>query len=199
MERCISGGVVDFSLTPSGGSRQFVQSPGEVSIAYDIAQGHAWQRAIPVDGSPHLPSHIRGWWGDSRGRWEGNTLVVDVTNFAAKAPVMPFSNLSSENVHVVERWTRTSPNTLEYVVTLDDPTTWTKPWTVKQDMTKQSDEQNRVYKEPRCHEGNFGLIGILAGARAEDKAFAEGRGPNPATLGGSGGGVDTEENVDVLR
>ena len=85
-------------------------------------------------------------------------------------------------MHLLERWTRTSPTTLEYVVTMDDPTTWTKPWTVKQEYAKQGAQFNRVYKEPRCHEGNFGMIGLLAGGRAAETAFAEGRGPDPATL-----------------
>ncbi len=89
---------------------------------------------------------------------------------------------SRENLHLVERWTRIGPNTIEYVATMEDPTTWTKPWTVKQEMTKQSDEANRIYKEPRCHEGNYGLTGALAGAREKDQAFAEGRGPDPATI-----------------
>ena len=83
---------------------------------------------------------------------------------------------------MLERWTRTGPTTIEYMVTMDDPTTWTRPWTVKQEYTKRRDEFNRLYKEPRCHEGNLGMLGLLAGARAEEQAFAEGRGPDPATL-----------------
>ena len=131
-----------------------------------------------MNGSPHLPSHIRQWWGDSRGHWEGNTLVIDVTNLTPKT--VNFN--SGRNLHLVERFTRTGPDTLEYMVTVEDPTTWTKPWTVKQEYTKQSDEQNRFYTEPRCHEGNYGMPALLRGARVEDKAFAEGRGPNPAEI-----------------
>ena len=86
----------------------------------------------------------------------------------------------------------------EYVVTMDDPTTWTKPWTVKQEMNKQNDQANRIYKEPRCHEGNFGLIGILANTRAEEQAFAEGRGPDPATRDNSVTG-NTEETIDLFQ
>jgi hypothetical protein len=80
-ERCMSAGLPDV-----GGFRQIVQSPGAVSIFYDVGQGQGWQRVIPITDRPHLPSHVRQWWGDSRGRWEGNTLVVDVTNFTPKRP-----------------------------------------------------------------------------------------------------------------
>ena len=104
--------------------------------------------------------------------------MVDVTNFNA---LTEFQG-SRENRHLIERWTRTGPDTLEYVVTMDDPTTWTRSWTIKQEYRKQGNQYNRLYKEPRCHEGNFGMIGLLAGARAAELAFAEGRGPDPATL-----------------
>jgi hypothetical protein len=163
---------------------QIVQSPRTVSIFYDTGQGQGWQRTIPVTNRPHLPSHVRQWWGDSRARWEGNTLVVDVTNFSPKTDFQG----SSENLHLIERWTRVDPKTIEYVATVEDPTTWTRPWTLKQELSVQSNQANRIYKEPRCHEGNYGMVGLLAGARAEDKAFAQGRGPNPATLCTSGCG-----------
>jgi hypothetical protein len=165
-------------LPDFAGFRQITQSPQAVSIFYDTGQGQGWHRTIPVDGSPHLPPSVRTWWGDSRGHWEGNTLVVDVTNFNAKTEFQG----SRENRHLIERWTRTGPDTIEYVVTMDDPTTWAKPWTIKQEYRKQSDTFNRLYKEPRCHEGNFGMIGMLAGARGIESAFAEGRGPDPATV-----------------
>jgi hypothetical protein len=139
------------------------------------AQG--WQRNIVMDRSPHLPTNIRQWYGDSRGHWEGDTLVIDVTNFSAKTDFQG----SRENLHVVERWTRTAPEMLAYEVTIDDPTVWTRPWTVKQEFTRQSDQQNRIYYEPRCNEGNYALPGLLRGARTEELAFAEGRGPDPAT------------------
>ena len=130
-----------------------------------------------MDGSPHLPANIRQWYGDSRGRWEGNTLVVDVTNFSPKTDYQG----ARENLHLVERWTRTAPTTLEYVVTLEDMTVWTRPWTVTQEFTRQSDQENRVYYEPRCIEGNQGLPGLLHGRRVEEAAFARGEGPDPAT------------------
>jgi hypothetical protein len=175
--RCLSSILPDFGDIASG-FRGIVQSPGAVSMFYDALQGQGWHRTIPVDGSPHLPSSIRLWWGDSRGHWEGNTLVIDVTNFTGKTLFQG----STDNLHLIERWTRTGPSTLDYVVTIDDPTTWTKPWTVKQEWVKQSDKFNRIYKEPRCVEGNYSIEGWLWGARMKEQAFAEGRGPNPGTI-----------------
>ena len=195
-ERCMGAGLPDF-----GAFFQIVQSPGILSIFYDTGQGQGWQRVIPVTGRPHIPPHIRGWWGDSRGRWEGNTLVVDVTNFSPKTDYQG----SRENLHLVERWTRLDANTIEYGVTMEDPTTWTRPWTVKVELSKQSDQANRIYKEPRCHEGNYGLPGLLAGMRAAERAFAERRGPDPATLcvagcgGFAGGFADEGEDSDPLN
>jgi hypothetical protein len=177
-ERCLGSMLPDFNLLPLWNSRGLTQSPGQVSIFYDAGQGQGWHRIIPVDGSPHLPASVRLWWGDSRGHWEGNTLVVDVTNFSSRTD---FQN-SRENLHLVERWTRTGPTTLEYVVTLEDATAWTRPWTVKQEYQKQDDRKNQIFKEPRCHEGNFGMIGGLSGARAKERAFAEGKGPDPAAI-----------------
>ncbi len=186
LERCMGAVLPDF-----GGYRRIVQSPGSVAIFYDVGQGQGWQRIIPVDGGPHVPQSIRLRFGDSRGRWEGNTLVVDVTNFS---PKFDFQG-ARESLHLVERWTRIDINTLEYVVTIEDPTTWTRPWTVKQEMTRQDEQANRIYYEPRCHEGNYGLPALLAGARVEEAAFAAGRGPDPATKDtatdfGAEGGVD---------
>jgi hypothetical protein len=144
---------------------------------YDVSQGQGWQRNIVMNGSPHLPANVRQWFGDSRGHWEGNTLVIDVTNFGPKTDFVG----SRENLHLVERWTRTSPTTLEYEVAAEDPTVWTRPWTAKQEFTKQSDQENRIYYEPRCIEGNYALPGILRGRRLEEAAFAAGRGTDPAT------------------
>ena len=190
-ERCISARLPDFGGA-AGYFLQIVQSPGTVSIFYDTGQGQGWQRIIPVTERPHLPSEVRQWWGDARGRWEGETLVVDTTNFSRKTDFQG----SRENLHLVERWTRLDAETIEYVVTMEDPTTWTRPWTVALELSQQSNEANRIYKEPRCHEGNYGLPGLLAGARAEERAFAEGRGPDPATrcTAGCGSGFDGGES-----
>jgi hypothetical protein len=95
-----------------------VQTPGGVSIYYDVGQGQGWQRNIVMDASPHLPTSIRQWYGDSRGHWEGDTLVIDVTNFSPKADFLG----ARESLHLVERWTRSSPSTLEYEATIEDLT-----------------------------------------------------------------------------
>ena len=114
-------------------------------------------RIVWTDGRPHAPSALRRWLGDSRGHWEGNTLVVDTTNFTDKNPFRG----SGENLHLTERFTRTDANTLLYEFTVDDPTTFTRPWTAQLPMTKSNE---RLY-EYACHEGNYALPDILRGAR----------------------------------
>jgi len=190
-ERCMAAQLPDF-----GGFRRIVQSPGFVSIFYDVGQGQGWQRMIPVTSRPHVPSHVHQWWGDSRGHWEGQTLVVDVTNFSAKTDYLG----SRENLHLVERWTRLDSDTLEYAVTIEDGTTWTKPWTVKQELARQNDRANRIYYEPRCHEGNYGLTGVLSGARAVERAYAQGKGPHPAAVDifSAGPTFFAEDDIDPL-
>jgi hypothetical protein len=191
-ERCLTGGLPEFG-TNNGSFRRIVQTPAGIAIFYDVGQGQGWQRNIVMGGRPHLPANVRQWYGDSRGRWEGNTLVIDVTNFSAKTNYQG----SRDNLHLVERWTRTGANTLEYLVTIEDPTVWTRPWTVKQEFTRQSDQDNRFYTEPRCIEGNYGLPGIIHGRRVEERAFAEGRGPHPATRDAMKGGFIFDD--DPLR
>jgi hypothetical protein len=175
-DRCLTLGLPEFGAA-TGSFRRIVQTPGGISIFYDVGQGQGWQRNIIMDGRPHLPASVRQWYGDSRGRWEGDTLVIDVTNFSPKTDYQG----ARENLHLVERWRRTGPDSLEYIVTIEDPTVWTRPWTAKQDFTRQSDQDNRLYNEPRCIEGNYGHPGLLRGARMEELAYAEGRGPHPAT------------------
>jgi hypothetical protein len=186
-DRCLTSGLPEFGSF-FGSFRRIVQTPGGISMFYDVAHGQGWQRNIVMNGSPHLPANIRQWYGDSRGRWEGNTLVVDVTNFSPKTDFFG----SRENLHLVERWTRTGPNTLEYEVMIDDPTVWTRSWNVRQEFTRQSDEENRIYYEPRCVEGNYALPGQLRGQRVEERAFAEGRGPDPRT-------EDSQERLLSIR
>jgi hypothetical protein len=193
-ERCLTGGLPEFGGN-TGSFRRIVQTPGGISIFYDVGQGQGWQRNIVMNGSPHLPANIRQWYGDSRGHWEGDTLVVDVTNFSPKTDVFG----SRENLHLVERWTRTGPMTLAYEVTIEDPTAWTRPWTVKQEFSRQSDEENRIYTEPRCIEGNQGLPGLLHGRRVEDLAFAQGRGPDPATTDNTADFASTVALEDPLQ
>jgi hypothetical protein len=191
-ERCLTGGLPEFG-GPTGSFRRIVQTAGGISISYDVGQGQGWQRNIVMNASPHLSASIRQWFGDSRGHWEGDTLVVDVTNFSPKTDFLG----SRENLHLVERWTRTGPTTLAYEVTIEDPSVWTRAWTVRQEFTKQSDQENRLYAEPRCIEGNYGLPGLLHGRRMEEFAFAEGRGPDPATRDNTHGSFVLEE--DPLR
>jgi hypothetical protein len=190
--RCLTGGLPEFG-SRTGSYRGIVQTPGAISMFYDVGQGQGWQRNIVMDGSPHLPANIRQWYGDSRGHWEGNTLVIDVTNFSPKTDFQG----SRESLHLIERWTRTGPTTLGYEVTIEDPTAWTRPWTAKEEFTKQSDAQNRLYYEPRCIEGNFGLPGLLHGRRMEELAFAQGRGPDPRTIDNIKGGFLLQD--DPLR
>jgi hypothetical protein len=175
-DRCLTLGLPEFGAA-TGSFRRIVQTPGGIAIFYDVGQGQGWQRNIIMDGRPHLPANVRQWYGDSRGHWEGDTLVTDVTNFSPKTDYQG----ARENLHLVERWRRTGPDSLEYIVTIEDPTVWTRPWTAKQDFTRQSDQDNRLYNEPRCIEGNYGHPGLLRGARMEELAYTEGRGPHSAT------------------
>ena len=189
-DRCLSLGLPEFGTAYGGSFRRIVQTPGGISIFYDVGQGQGWQRNIVMDGRPHLPAGIRQWYGDSRGRFEGNALVIDVTNFSQKTDFQG----ARENLHLIERWTRTGPDTLEYAVTVEDPTVWTRPWTAKLEFTRQSNEQNRVYYEPRCVEGNYGHPALMLGARLEELAYAEGRGPHPATKDNATDFVGVEED-----
>src|SRR6266436_374469 len=193
-DRCLTGGLPEFGGA-TGSFRRIVQTQGGISIFYDVGQGQGWQRNIVMDGSPHLPASIRQWYGDSRGHWEGDTLVIDVTNFSPKTDYQG----SRENLHLVERWTRTGPMTLAYDVTIEDPTVWTRPWTVKQEFSRQSDEENRLYAEPRCIEGNQSLPGLLHGRRVEDLAFAQGRGSDPATTDNTANFASTVVLEDPLE
>jgi hypothetical protein len=189
-DRCLTGGLPEFGTAYGGSFRRIVQTPGGISMFYDVGQGQGWQRNIVMNGSPHLPANLRQWYGDSRGHWEGNTLVIDVTNFSPKTDFQG----SRQNLHLLERWTRTGPNTLEYVVTIEDATVWTRPWTVKQEFTKQSEQEDKIYYEPRCVEGNYALPSLMKAARVEDLAFAQGRGPDPATKDNATDFVGVEED-----
>jgi hypothetical protein len=140
---------------------QIVQSAKYVTIASEYIQT---VRIIPLDGRPHLPSNVRPWIGDSRGHWEGGTLVVETTNFS---PKRLFMGQSAEHQRVVERFTRTA-DSIEYQFTIEDPTRWTKPWTAVMPIEK-SDAP--IY-EFACHEGNYGLKNILEVARAQEKIAA---------------------------
>jgi len=139
---------------------QIVQTPEYVMF---LSEAMHDARIIPLDGRPHLPQNIRRWLGDSRGRWEGNTLVVETTNYSPKSSLLG----SAENLHVVERFTRASLDRISYEITLTDPTTWATPWTA---VVRLKRTDHKMY-EDACHEGNERVMtGILAGARAQEKA-----------------------------
>jgi hypothetical protein len=157
-ERCITQGLPRISSVAYNSNIQIVQSPGQVVILYEMIHE---ARIIPVDGSPHLDARVRLWLGDSRGHWEGNTLVVDTTNFTDKTNFRG----SASGLQMIERFTRLDPETLNYEVTFDDPSTWTKPWKV---AIPWRTSRGKIY-EYACHEGNYGMIGILGGGRELDK------------------------------
>jgi hypothetical protein len=163
-ENCIVWGNEGPPMLPPGYNSylQIVQAPGYVAILQEMIHD---VRIIPLDGRPHLPQSVRGWLGDSRGRWEGDTLVVDTTNFTDKTNFRG----SRDNLHVVERFTRADDDTIRYEFTVDDPTTWTKPWSAELSLAK---DKGPIY-EYACHEANYGMANNLKGARAAEKAAEE--------------------------
>jgi hypothetical protein len=161
-ERCIVGLNAGPPMIPGAYNNnvQLFQTPGYVAILNEMVHS---SRIVPMDGRPH--GHVRQWKGDSVGHWEKDTLVVDTINFRRETSL----DGSSANTHLVERFTRVDANTLLYEFTVDDPTMWTRPWTAVVPMTR-SDEP--IY-EYACHEANYAMSGILAGARAAEKAAAQ--------------------------
>jgi len=157
-ERCITFGVPRFQAAYSS-VYQIVQSP--THVVFNMETIHD-ARVIPIDGRPHVSDRIQQWLGDSRGHWEGDTLVVDTKGFSPKSNFQG----SSSNLHLVERFTRLDRDTLRYDATMSDPTTWTKPWTARI-YFKRTDEPLLEYA---CHEGNVGMFGILSGARKMEAA-----------------------------
>jgi hypothetical protein len=163
MERCLSfGNAAPMVSSAYNNNYEIVQTPGFVGI--DVEMVHQMRR-IPIDNTPHLPSNIRLWVGDSRGHWEGDTLVIDTTNFKGETAFRG----ADENLHLTERLTRVDADTILYRFTVDDPTAFTKPWTGEIPFVKSTGP----LFEYACHEGNRGMAGILAGARAEEKEAAE--------------------------
>ncbi len=138
---------------------QIFQTPGYVAILQEMSNNGV--RIVPLDGRPHLPTNIRQFPGDSRGRWEGDTLVVETTNFTDKTHFRG----SSEALHVVERFTRVDADTILYEFTVEDPTSWTKPWSAEIPMMRT---EGPLY-EYACHEGNYDMSNILRIARALEK------------------------------
>jgi len=156
-ERCLMFNAGPPMLSgPYNNYVQIFQFPGYVVILNEMIHD---ARVVPLDASPHVPASLRRWQGDSRGRWDGGTLVVDTTNFTGKTNFRG----ADEQLHLVERFTRVDDSTLLYEFTVDDPTAFARPWTAALPMTRTTD---RIF-EYACHEGNYALEGILRGARAQ--------------------------------
>ena len=162
-ERCITRGMPGaMSPTAYNNNYRITQGPGFVAIQIEMLGG---TRVIPTDGRTHVRSSIRQWMGDSVGRWDGDTLVVDTTNFTDKV----LYRGAAENLHLVERFTRVGPGEIDYRVTIEDPTTFSKPWTLAIPFVNTGED----LFEYACHEGNYGMEGILSGARQEEKEKAK--------------------------
>lgn len=171
-DRCVTRGV-PAGMFPAGynNAYQIIQTPGQVIIVSEMIHN---VRVIPIDGRPHLPAEVRLWDGDSRGHWEGNTLVVDTTNYNDKGWIATSAAtgrvkgvMQTEATHVVERFTRTDADTLSYEVTIEDPNMYTRSWKVAIPFWR--DDNYRMY-EYACHEGNEAVGLILRGGRARDES-----------------------------
>jgi hypothetical protein len=163
-ERCITWPSEGPPMLAPGynSNLQIVQGPGYVAIMQEMIHD---VRVIPTDGRPHLPANVHLYFGDSRGHWEGNTLVIDTTNFTDKTAFRG----SGEKLHVVERLTRTGDESIKYEFTVEDPTAWAKPWSAEVSWAK---EAGPIF-EYACQEGNYGMANNLSGARATEKKAAD--------------------------
>jgi hypothetical protein len=157
---------------------EILQSPGYAAI---ITQSGSDVRIIPTNGSPHAPSNVRSWLGDSRGHWEGNTLVVETTNFNDKTPATNFQG-STENLKMTERFTLVNPTTLKYEYTMEDPHTWTRPWSAEAFVPRVPPG---IF-EFACHESNYGVINVVKGAQTREKELLD-KGLPIGAAGGGGG------------
>jgi hypothetical protein len=160
-DRCISRGLPG-SMMPAiyGSSYQIVQGQNSVVIIYEMIHE---TRVIPLDGRSHVGKGIRTYMGDARGRWDGNTLVVETTNFKEQTA---YRGANPDSLRLIERFKPIGPHAVEWSVTADDPTTWARPWTFAMNLTKKDPSQQPF--EYACHEGNYGLRNILSGARADE-------------------------------
>jgi hypothetical protein len=163
-DRCITRGLPG-SMMPAiyGNSYQILQSPDSVAIRYEMIHE---TRVIPLDNRPHVSQGIRQYLGDARAHWDGNTLVVETTNFTNKTHMGYNNRYNSEKYKLTERFTPVAVNRLQWQVTIDDPDTWTRPWTFTMPLIR--DDSQQVF-EYGCHEGNLGLEHILSAARAEER------------------------------
>ncbi len=172
-DRCITRGFPTSGMpTIYGNSSRIVQAPGYVAIQYEMIHE---TRLIPIDGAgrPHVDRRIRLDMGDSRGHWEGETLVVETTNFKARSV---YRNADPDTLRIIEQFTRIAPDKLRWSVTLDDPHTWVRPWTFSLPLTRNDAEPIQPYE---CHEGNYGLRNILSAARAEEQRQQQARPTQP--------------------
>jgi hypothetical protein len=163
-DRCITRGLPG-SMMPAiyGNAYQILQTPDSVVIRYEMIHE---TRVIPLDGRPHVSKAIRGYLGDARGHWEGNTLVVETTNFTNRTHFGYNNRYNSESFRLTERFTPMAPGRLQWEVTFNDPEVWTRPFTFAMPLTRDDTQQIFEYA---CHEGNLGLEHILTAARAEEK------------------------------
>jgi len=170
-DRCISRGIAG-SILPViyNNGNEIVQAPGFVAIRNEMIHE---TRIVPLDGQPHPSSHIKMWMGDSRGHWDGDTLVVETKNIGSFAPgigVNGGGTRHSSEITITERFTRISADVIVYEMRVEDPKTWTRPWTMQYPLKR---DDNYGYFEYACHEGNYSLFNILSGARADEKAAAD--------------------------
>jgi hypothetical protein len=161
-DRCITRGIPG-SMMPAiyGNAYEILQGPGYVAIQYEMVHE---TRIVPLGAQPHPGSGVRLYMGDAKGHWDGTTLVVETTNFTDRTPYRG----SSEHLKMTERFKPVSADVVEWSVTFDDPHTWARPWTFAMNLAKKDDSQRPF--EYACHEGNYGMVGILNAARAEEKA-----------------------------
>lgn len=164
-DRCITRGIPG-SMLPHilGNSYQIVQAPGVVAIRYELVHD---TRIIPLDGRPHVSKSVALELGDARGHWDKNTLVVETTRFKERST---YRNANADTLRLVERFTRTSPTRLEWAVTVDDPATWTRPWTFSMPLTMNDGE---AVLEFACHEGNYAVPHILSADRADERGHVD--------------------------
>ncbi len=151
------------TLFAQGTVMQVVQAPRSLAIYMEDDHAGGGNRVVYMDGRPHPPASVKMFLGHSTGHWEGNGLVVETTNFS-----QGFRGSNIESYKMIERYTRLDADNLRREITFDDPKTWTKPWTVLIDMGKTSDDRHMIF-DSACHEGNYGMTGILAGARLQER------------------------------
>ena len=163
LDRC-RGVSVPFISGTSGTFSRLVQTPGSVTLYHEDGHIGGGYRTVALDGRPHAPVHIRQWLGDSVGRWEGATLVVDTTNFSG----LTSFHGSGEQLHLVERFTPVAADLIMYEATVDDPQAWTRPWTIELPLQRIDNQENQIF-EAACHEGNYAMTSILAGARVLER------------------------------